>query len=336
VASDRPVTTIRHDGGDKVNDSAIKTAMGLREWAMLLALSVLWGGSFLFVGVAVKELPPLTLVTLRVSLAAVTLLAVLRIGGVALPREPRIWAALLVMSLLNNVVPFTLIAWGQSHIASGVASIFNATTPLFGVLVAHLWTSDEKATPSRLAGVLVGFAGVTVMMGGAALRSIGIDLLAQGAILIASLCYAVSGVYGRRFTAMGVAPLATAAGMLTVSSLLLLPVALALDRPWTLPTPSPAALLSVAALALVSTAFAYLFYFRILAVAGATNLMLVTFLIPVSAIMLGTSVLGERLEPRHFVGMVLIGLGLAAIDGRPLAALHSLFNGSRRARPGSG
>jgi drug/metabolite transporter (DMT)-like permease len=319
-----------------VNDSAIKTAMGPREWAMLLALSVLWGGSFLFVGVAVKELPPLTLVTLRVSLAAVTLLAVLRLGGIALPREPRIWAALLVMSLLNNVVPFTLIAWGQSHIASGVASIFNATTPLFGVIVAHLWTSDEKATSSRLAGVVVGFAGVTVMMGGAALRTAGVDLLAQSAILIASLCYAVSGVYGRRFTAMGVAPLATAAGMLTLSSLLLLPVALVVDRPWTLPAPSAAAILSVAALALVSTAFAYLLYFRILAVAGATNLMLVTFLIPISAIVLGASVLGERLELKHFVGMALIGLGLAAIDGRLLAAMRRMVSGSRRASPGSG
>ena len=310
--------------------------MGPREWAMLLALSVLWGGSFLFVGVAIKELPPLTLVTLRVSLAAVTLLAVLRIGGIALPREPRIWAALLVMSLLNNVVPFTLIAWGQSHIASGVASIFNATTPLFGVLVAHLWTSDEKATPSRLAGVVVGFAGVTVMMGGAALRTAGVDLVAQSAILIASLCYAVSGVFGRRFTAMGVAPLATAAGMLTLSSLLLLPVALVVDRPWTLPAPSAAAILSVAALALVSTAFAYLLYFRILAVAGATNLMLVTFLIPISAIVLGASVLGERLEPKHFVGMALIGLGLAAIDGRLLAAMRRIVSGSRPASTGSG
>jgi len=322
--------------GGSVKNGAIKRAMGPREWAMLLALSVLWGGSFLFVGVAVKELPPLTLVTLRVSLAAVTLLAVLRIGGIALPREPRIWAALLVMSLLNNVVPFTLIAWGQSHIASGVASIFNATTPLFGVLVAHLWTSDEKATPSRLAGVVVGFAGVTVMMGGAALRTAGVDLLAQSAILIASLCYAVSGVFGRRFTAMGVAPLATAAGMLTLSSLLLLPVALVVDRPWTLPAPSAAAILSVAALALVSTALAYLLYFRILAVAGATNLMLVTFLIPISAIVLGASVLGERLEPKHFVGMALIGLGLAAIDGRLLAAMRRIVSGSRPASTGSG
>lgn len=322
--------------GGKVKDSAIKRAMGPREWAMLLALSVLWGGSFLFVGVAIKELPPLTLVTLRVSLAAVTLLAVLRIGGIALPREPRIWAALLVMSLLNNVVPFTLIAWGQSHIASGVASIFNATTPLFGVLVAHLWTSDEKATPSRLAGVVVGFAGVTVMMGGAALRTAGVDLVAQSAILIASLCYAVSGVFGRRFTAMGVAPLATAAGMLTLSSLLLLPVALVVDRPWTLPAPSAAAILSVAALALVSTAFAYLLYFRILAIAGATNLMLVTFLIPISAIVLGASVLGERLELKHFVGMALIGIGLAAIDGRLLAAMRRMVSGSRPASTGSG
>ena len=265
-----------------------------------------------------------------------TLLAVLRIGGIALPREPRVWAALLVMSLLNNVVPFTLIAWGQSHIASGVASIFNATTPLFGVLVAHLWTSDEKATPSRLAGVVVGFAGVTVMMGGAALRTAGVDLLAQSAILIASSATpypASSAGASPRWASRRSRPLP---GMLTLSSLLLLPVALVVDRPWTLPAPSAAAILSVAALALVSTALAYLLYFRILAVAGATNLMLVTFLIPISAIVLGASVLGERLEPKHFVGMALIGLGLAAIDGRLLAAMRRIVSGSRPASTGSG
>lgn len=318
-----------------MSDSAIKAAMGAREWAMLVALSVLWGGSFLFVGVAVRELPPLTLVVLRVGLAALALLAVMRVMSVAMPREPRAWAALLVMGVLNNVVPFTLIAWGQSHITSGVASILNATTPLFGVLVAHVWTSDEKITPGRLAGVIVGFAGVVVMMGGAALQFREADVLAQIAVLIASIFYAVSGVFARRFTRMGIAPLATAAGMLTASSVLLLPIALVVDRPWTLPAPSPAALLSVAALALVSTAFAYILYFRILAAAGATNILLVTFLVPVSAIVLGATLLDESLEPKHLAGMALIGLGLAAIDGRPLAAARRWVSGSRRALPRS-
>jgi drug/metabolite transporter (DMT)-like permease len=318
-----------------VNDTPIKAVMGLREWAMLVALSVLWGGSFLFVGVSVRELPPLTVVTLRVGLAALALLAVLRVMGIAMPRERRVWAAFLGMGLLNNVIPFTLIAWGQSHIAAGLASILNATTPLFGVLVAHVWTSDEKITPGRLAGVIVGFAGVVVMMGGAALQALGVDVLAQIAVLIASIFYAVSGVFARRFNRMGIAPLATAAGMLTVSSLLLLPIVLVFDRPWTLPAPSTAAVLSVIALALVSTAFAYILYFRILAAAGATNILLVTFLIPVSAIVLGATLLGERLEPKHFFGMALIGLGLAAIDARLPAAARRLLSGLGRALPGS-
>jgi drug/metabolite transporter (DMT)-like permease len=260
---------------------------------------------------------------------------VLRVVGIAMPRERRVWAAFLGMGLLNNVIPFTLIAWGQSHIAAGLASILNATTPLFGVLVAHVWTNDEKITPGRLAGVIVGFAGVVVMMGGAALQALGVDVLAQIAVLIASIFYAVSGVFARRFNRMGVAPLATAAGMLTVSSLLLLPIVLVVDRPWALPAPSTAAVLSVAALAFVSTAFAYILYFRILAAAGATNILLVTFLIPVSAIVLGAALLGERLEPKHFFGMALIGFGLAAIDARLPAVARRLLSGSGRALPGS-
>ena len=315
--------------------SPIKRVMGAREWAMLVVLSVLWGASFLFVGVAIAEMPPLTLVVLRVALAAAALNATLALTGIALPREGRIWAALFGMGFLNNVVPFTLIAWGQSHIASGVASILNATTPLFTVVVAHYFTADEKITPLRAVGVCIGFVGVAVMIGSDALRALGVDVAAELAILVAALFYALSGVFGRRFNAMGVEPLATAAGMLSASTLMLLPPMLIIDRPWALPMPSLAAIAAVIALALVATAFAYLIYFRLLATAGATNLLLVTFLIPVSAIILGTTILGERLDAKHFAGMALIGLGLAAIDGRPVAAVRRLVNGSRSALPES-
>ncbi len=318
-----------------MRDSSIKAAMGAREWAMLVALSVLWGGSFLFVGVAVKELPPLTIVVLRVGLAALALLAVLRVVGIAMPREPRVWTAFLCMGFMNNAVPFTLIVWGQGHVESGVASIFNATTPLFGVIVAHAWTSDEKITPGRLAGVIVGFAGVVAMMGGGeALRSFGTEALAQAAFLAAALFYAFSGVYGRRFKTMGVEPLATAAGMLIASTCMLAPAALVIDRPWTLAAPSLATVVSILGLAVLATALAFILYFRLLATAGATNLLLVTFLIPVSAIVLGATLLGERLEARHFAGMALIGLGLAAIDGRPLGAGRRWVS-ARRALPES-
>jgi drug/metabolite transporter (DMT)-like permease len=310
--------------------------MGRREWSMLVVLSVLWGGSFLFVGVSVRELPPITVAALRVALAALALVAVLQMRGASLPRSAAVWRAFLLMGVLNNVIPFTLIAWGQSHIAAGLASILGATTPLFTVVVAHYFTSDEKMNAQRLVGVAVGFGGVVVLMGSSALRAIGADLLAQAAILAAAFFYAVSGVYARRFNRMGVAPLATTAGMLTVSSAVLIPAALIIERPWTLPTPSAMVLASILALAFVSTAFAYLLYFRILATAGTTNLLLVTFLIPVSAIALGALVLGERLEPKHFAGMALIGIGLAAIDGRPFAAARRLLSGSGPPRPRSG
>jgi drug/metabolite transporter (DMT)-like permease len=308
---------------------AIKRSMGAAEWAMLIALSILWGGSFFFIGVAVAELPTLTIVTLRVALAAIALHVVLHLRGLAMPRDRRVWAAFFGMGLVNNAVPFTLIAWGQGHIASGLASIFNATTPLFAVLIAHVLTEDEKLTAPKLAGVVIGFVGVTAMLGGGTLQSLGVDVLAQLAVLLAAVFYAFSGVYGRRFKAMGVAPLATAAGMLTASTVLVLPVMLIVDQPWRLPTPGAAALGAVAALALVSTAFAYILFFRILAAAGATNLLLVTFLIPVSAILLGATLLGERLEPKHFLGMALIGLGLAAIDGRPVEAARRMIMGLR-------
>src|SRR4051812_23777060 len=204
-------------------ETAVHARMTAAEWALLVGLSVLWGGSFLFVGVAVAELPPLTIVVARVALGAAALLVALRFMGVALPRERRVWVAFLGMGVLNNAIPFTLIAWGQSHIASGVASILNATTPLFTVVVAHWLTADERMSARKLAGVAIGFGGVAVMIGGAALRTLGVDVLAQLAVLAAAISYAFAGVYGRRFKAMGVAPAATAAGMLTVSTLLLLP-----------------------------------------------------------------------------------------------------------------
>ncbi|CAI8699832.1 DMT family transporter [Pseudomonas donghuensis] len=292
--------------------------MSLREWGLLIALSILWGGSFFFNGIAVKELPPFTLVMLRVGLAALVLLALVRLLGLYMPREWRIWRAFLAMGLLNNLLPFCLIVWGQARIGSGLASILNATTPLFAVIVAHLLTEDENISVNKLAGVALGFVGVAIMIGSAAWSGLDGNLWAQLAVLAAALSYAVAGVYGRRFKVMGVAPLITATGQISASAILLVPLALLIDLPWTLAAPSLTTWAAVAGLVLLSTALAYVVFFRILATAGATNLMLVTFLIPLSAIVLGVLVLGERLETRHFIGMGLIALGLAAIDGRLL------------------
>lgn len=288
------------------------------EWLLLLLLSVLWGGSFFFNQIAVAALPALTVVVVRVGLAAGILWAVMRVTGNAMPREPRVWAAFLGMGLLNNAVPFTLIVWGQSHLASGVAAILNASTPLFAVVFAHLLTAGERLTGPRLAGVALGLAGVAVMLGGEAVRALGVGVAAQLACLGAAASYALAGIFGRRFRAMGVSPLATATGQVTAATLLLVPVMLIVDRPWLLPMPGLPVVAALVALASVSTALAYIAYFRLLATAGATNLMLVTFLVPVTAILLGVLVLGEVLLARHFAGMALIGLGLAAIDGRIL------------------
>lgn len=292
--------------------------MGVREWGMLITLSLLWGGSFFFVGVAVKALPPFTIVALRVSMAAAALLLFLRFTGRSMPRDGRIWLAFFGMGLLNNLIPFSLIVWGQTHIASGLASILNATTPLFGVVVAHLLTDDEKLTANKLTGVLVGFLGVAVMIGPAALGGLGANVLAQVAVLGAALSYAFAGVFARRFKRMGVAPIVTATGQVSASSIMLLPIALLVDRPWALTMPGLDVWAAIIGIALISTALAYVLFFRILETAGVTNLMLVTFLIPVSAILLGALFLGESLEPKHVLGMTLIAVGLAAIDGRLL------------------
>jgi drug/metabolite transporter (DMT)-like permease len=296
----------------------MQKTMGLSEWGMLLVLSLLWGGSFFFIAVAVRELPTFTVMLLRVGMAAMVLNAVMGLLGQGLPRDPKIWLAFFGMGLFNNVIPQSLIVWGETEISSGLASILNATTPLFGVLVAHFFTSDERITANKLAGVAVGFAGVAVMIGPSALSGLGTHVWAQAGILAASLFYGISGVFGRRFKRMGVPPAMTATGQLTASTVMMLPLALAVDHPWGLAMPGLNAWAAIVGLALLSTAFAYLLFFRILSTAGATNLMLVTFLIPISAVWLGTLFLGEHFEPKHVIGMACIAAGLAAIDGRLL------------------
>jgi drug/metabolite transporter (DMT)-like permease len=272
-----------------MSDHAISRTMGLADWLRLVLLSVLWGGSFFFVGVVVDDLPPLTIVVLRVGLAAIALNIAIRVLGLRMPGDLRTWAAFFVMGLINNLLPFSLIVWSQGHIASGLASILNAATPLFTVVVAHLLTRDEKMTAGRLAGVLIGLGGVVLITGPAVLEGLGLQLGAQLAVLAATLSYAFAGVYGRRFARQGLAPLCVASGQVTASAVLLLPLALVVETPWTLPLPGLAAWGAVLGLALLSTAWAYALYFRILASAGATNLLLVTLLVPVSAILLGAA-----------------------------------------------
>ena len=289
--------------------------MRAREWSLLVLLSILWGGSFFFAKVALTELGPFTIVFFRVALAALALNIVASAIGASLWRAGPPWRQFLVMGALNNALPFSLIFWGQTTITSGLASILNATTPLFTVVVAHIFTRDERMTVRKLVGVLAGLAGVAILIG----PDLGGSIWGQIACLVAALSYAFAGIYGRRFKALGVQPLQAAAGQLTASAMLILPIMLLAEPAW--PMPSAVTWSAVAGLALLSTALAYVLYFRILAAAGAINLLLVTFLIPVTVILLGAAFLGERLELRQFAGMALIGLGLVAIDGRIWARL---------------
>jgi len=300
----------------------IRTVMGVTEWMLLLVLGTLWGGSYFFGKVALAELPPFTVAICRLGLAALVLNAAARMAGHRLPGSFPAWRAFCIMGLLNNVIPMSLILWGRIRIGSGLAAILNASTPLFTVLLAHVFTLDERMTPNRIGGLLFGLAGVTVMIGPAALGGLQSDLAAQLAVLGAAVSYACAGIFGRRFA--GSPPLVTAAGQVTTSTLTLLPLSLAVDRPWLLLVPNMKTWAAIVALAFLCTAVAYVIYFRILAASGASNLLLVTLLMPVSAILLGTTVLGERLDPRQIVGMALIAVGLAAIDGRAPALLRCL------------
>ena len=296
--------------------------MNRQDWTILLALSVIWGGSFFFIEVALGSFGPLSLVLVRVAMAAAFLWIFLAVRRERMSLPAGAASALLILALLNNVIPFILFAEAQREITGGLGSILNATTPIWGVIVAHVLTADEKATPGKVLGVALGFAGVAVTMGVGSLGGIGTHWLAQLECLAATLCYGLAGVWARRFKTMGVPPVAVATGQLTAATLVMLPLVLLFEPPWAAAMPTAQAWAALAGLALVCTSFAYILYFRLLASAGATNSLLVTFLIPISAILLGALFLGEQLEPRHFAGMALIGAGLAAIDGRLWALIR--------------
>jgi len=295
-------------------------SLDLESWMLLLVLSLLWGASFLFMRVAGEEIPVFTLVLARVGIAALALHAVILATGRRYPSEPRIWGRALLMGALNNAIPFSLIIFAVVRIGAGAGSILNATTPIFALLVAHFLTSDEKMTPRRLAGVVLGFAGVAAMIGPTALSGVSGELLAALAMLAASNSYAFAAVVGKGFR--DIDPVVTSALQLTASTILIAPFALLAEAPLGEAMPSATAILATLAFALFSTALAYVLYFRILARAGGTNVILVTLLVPVSAVALGALLLGERLTLAEFAGMGLIGAGLLVMDGRVVARLR--------------
>jgi drug/metabolite transporter (DMT)-like permease len=297
--------------------------MSTRAWAELVLLSLIWGAIFFSVAIALREIGPFTVVMHRVAWGALVLWIIVAVRGLKVPRNPGIWAAFLVMGCLNNVIPFLLITLGQMQIGTGLTSIFNAMTAIFGVLVAAVCFADERLSGRRLAGVALGFAGVVVIKGPERLLAFDPQALGSWAVLAGTFSYALAGVWAKRFL-RGQPPMVAAAGMLTGSTVVMVPVALAMEG-----VPSLALSVTtwgaIAYIAVVATAGAYLLYYRVLAMAGAGNLLLCTLMIPPVALFLGVAVLGEDLSPQALAGFGLIALGLGVIDGRLVRRMREVW-----------
>ena len=290
-----------------------KLHMGITEWTLLAILSVLWGGSFFLIEIAVRELPPFTVVLGRVGIAGMVMTILVYLTGERMPTSFKIWYEFIILGAVRSFIPFCLIVWAETQIPSSLASILNATTPIFTMILAHFLTKDEHITPARAIGVLLGFGGVVIIIGPDALQGLSLKGVGQIAILGAAFSYGLSHVYGRRFANLP-APV-VAAGMLIGATVLSFPFAVIIEKPWTL-SPGITSSIAVIGLALFSTALGFLIYYRILKVSGANNASLVTFFIPISAIILGVSVLNEKLRWNSVSGLTLIILGSSIISKR--------------------
>lgn len=289
--------------------------MNRLDWAILLILSFLWGGSFFLGKIALQAISPWAIVFARLFLAAMTLNVIAFLLRKFPPLNARLWGQLFILGLINNAIPFSLIFWGQQYIASGLASIINATTPLFSTLFVHYFKAGEPLNLRRFIGVLVGFGGVSLLIGPSAFEGIGGHFAGEIAIIGAAISYALAAIYARRFRHLP--SIMPAIGQINSATLIILPIWLFIEMPLTHPAlPDTTILISLLVLGVFCTAFAYMLYFRLIANAGATNATLVTFLVPVSALLLGHFFLGEQLTANQYAGMALIFLGLALIDGR--------------------
>jgi drug/metabolite transporter (DMT)-like permease len=291
-----------------------------RACAEMLLLGFMWGGSFLSIRIALDEISPLASVAHRTTWAMIVLWVVIAIMRIPLPRDPKIWFAFLIMGLLNNVIPFTLMAWGQLHIESGLTSILNAFTAVVGVVVAALFFADERITLRKAIGVILGFFGVAVAIGLENFGSLDPRSLAQLAVIGGTIAYAFGGVWARK-KLTGMPPQLAAAGMLTGSTFIMIPLVYVIEGPMTLNL-EPRTILAIGYYAIIATAAAYLLYYRVLAMAGSGNLMLVTLLVAPVAITLGSLVLGETLNANAYVGFAILALGLIILDGRLWKALR--------------
>jgi drug/metabolite transporter (DMT)-like permease len=311
---------LRHSEIETVPTSRVS----MEQWLLLAFLSILWGGSFFFVAVAVQELRVLTLVLARVAIAAALLAMLVFAMRIQLPRKARPWLTFMVMALLNNVIPFTGITVGQKHVTSGLASVLIATTPVWSLLLGHFVIGDERLQAHRLVGILLGLGGTAILVGPEALLGDLGSAIGIACVLAAALSYALAAIWGRRFR--GMSPLVAAAAQLTCSTVVLLPLALFVDQPWTMVLPSAQAILAVLGLAVFATALAYVVFFRTIAALGPTNVMLVTLLVPMTAVFLGAFFLDEAILPHQVVGAAVIGCSLLIIDGRLFAFVSTLWH----------
>ncbi|WP_299896652.1 DMT family transporter [uncultured Ruegeria sp.] len=283
-----------------------------RAWAELIFLAVIWGASFVAIRIALDSIPVITSVLHRTFWAMLVLWLVAWAKGLSLPRSRRIWGAFLIMGLLNNVIPFSLMAWGQLYIDSGLTAILNATTAIFGVLVAALFFKDERLTQARVIGVFLGFLGVSIIIGIQTFTSFSLQNTAQLAVLAGTLSYAFAAAWAR-YHLSDLHPVVAAAGMLTGSTLLILPLTLMTDGVPTLALPA-VTWAAIGYYAIVATAGAYLLYYRVLAMAGSGNLMLVTLVIPPVAIVLGAILRNEALPSNAYFGFVILAMGLLVLN----------------------
>ncbi len=288
--------------------------MPLSQWLQLLALAVIWGSSYMLLGLALRELPPLTIVMLRLGIAALVMVAVVQALRLAWPVSFRAWLPFLVMGLFNNVIPFTAIGYGQLEIASGLTSVIVATTPLWTLLLSRAFVAGTRIGGLQVAGILFGIVGVCVLFGPEILAGKRTTLFGMMLVLSAAVSYGCAGAWGGRLRA--VPPMVSTGCQLICSALVMAAVAVAVDKPWTLAMPGGTTVFAVLVLAVISTALAYVVFYRVLAASGGTNAMLVTLMMPPISIWLGIVVLDETFTMRYAMGALIIAAGLVVIDGR--------------------
>lgn len=303
-----------------VTYSTISTmkSMTMILWVLLITLAAIWGGAFVFNSMALQSFGTFTVVALRLLIGGILLNAILLFSGRRYPRSWKLAVNFLILGLLNNALPFSLIVWGQTRIAAGTASIVNASTPLFTIILAHFFTQDEKLKTNRLIGVFIGIFGVVVLFGFDVFKGSGTDLLPRVAVLCAASSYAVAGIFSKQFSREGIDPLMIASGQLIASTLITLPLALIVDQPWNNPNPALDSIIGIIGLGVLSSAVAYIIYFYIVEKAGAGNALLVTMIVPFFALFLGNILLNESIEIRDLIALGILIFGLLVIDGRVL------------------